>query len=164
MVLLKDHCLGKSCSFGLLYVSCVNVYNLYVCFFLCWFWGWDVGFDCINSWSLPFYLFVITGVWFPISCIILAFLHVLLHSIFVSKICGSQWFFSRTGYYFSKYNFQTLEVLREFDNRGSISYTSGHFIWNLWNGPSESFINFMVWGGGRVVQWCWVNFQYRASY
>ena len=27
--------------------------------FMCvpfWFWGWDVGFDCINSLSLPYYL------------------------------------------------------------------------------------------------------------
>ena len=28
---------------------------LWVCFPF-WFWGWDVGFDCISSWSLPFFL------------------------------------------------------------------------------------------------------------
>ena len=28
-------------------------------------------------------------------------------------------------------------------NRYRGSYTSGHFIWNLWNEPSESFINFI---------------------
>ena len=29
---------------------------LCVSFFPFWYWGWDVGCDCINSWSLPFYL------------------------------------------------------------------------------------------------------------
>ena len=47
----------KSCSFGLLYVSFVNVYRiLCVPFFPVWFWGWDVRCDCINFWSLSFYL------------------------------------------------------------------------------------------------------------
>ena len=30
--------------------------NLLVCFFRFWFCGWDVGFDCISSYSLPFFL------------------------------------------------------------------------------------------------------------
>ena len=34
--------------------------SLWVCFFPSWFWGWDVGLNCINSWSLPFYLFFST--------------------------------------------------------------------------------------------------------
>ena len=42
--------LGKRCSFGLLRVYFVNVYeSVYVCFLPYLFLEWDVGFDCINS-------------------------------------------------------------------------------------------------------------------
>ena len=44
-------CLGKSFSFGLVCVSCVNVHQ-FVCvnvFSLLVFSGWNVGFDCISS-------------------------------------------------------------------------------------------------------------------
>ena len=50
-------CLGKSCLFGLLCMSFVNVYEfLWVSFFPFWILGLDVGLDGINSLSLPFYL------------------------------------------------------------------------------------------------------------
>ena len=44
-------CLGKSCTFGLLCVSFVNVYQMFVCdsHFSLLVSGWDVGYDCINS-------------------------------------------------------------------------------------------------------------------
>ena len=52
-------CLGKNYSFGLLCMSFVNVYQFYVCAFCPFgFEGGDVGFYCIGSWSLPFYLLV----------------------------------------------------------------------------------------------------------
>ena len=35
-------------TFGLLYVSFVNIYQFIMCFFPFWFQCWDVGFDCIN--------------------------------------------------------------------------------------------------------------------
>ena len=41
-------CLGKSCSFGLLCVSFVNVYQ-FVCFFPFKFCEWEMGFGCISS-------------------------------------------------------------------------------------------------------------------
>ena len=46
-------CLRKSCLFGLMCVSFVNVNQLYVCFFPFGFEALDVGFDCFSSWSLP---------------------------------------------------------------------------------------------------------------
>ena len=50
-------CFGKSCLFGLLCVSIMNVYQLvYVCFFPFWFWGLGVGFNCISSRLLPTFL------------------------------------------------------------------------------------------------------------
>ena len=74
---------GKSCSFGLLCVSLVNLCQfLSMYFFRFWFWGWDLGFGCINSWgrdeefhcdnfwSLPvhlFFLFVLS-VFFDFRC------------------------------------------------------------------------------------------------
>ena len=43
-------CLEKSCSFGLPAV------NLCILLFPFWFWGQDVGSDCISSWSLLIFL------------------------------------------------------------------------------------------------------------
>ena len=41
-------CLGKSCIFGLLCVSFVNVYQILCVFFFPFgYWGWDVGCDYI---------------------------------------------------------------------------------------------------------------------
>ena len=40
------------------YCACLSwtFFNLCKCCFPFWFWGWDVGFDCVSSWSLPCFL------------------------------------------------------------------------------------------------------------
>ena len=47
----------------ILYESFVNVFQCAFMFLSHLVWGWDVGFDCINSWSLPFYWL---SIWLPI--------------------------------------------------------------------------------------------------
>ena len=48
-------CLGKIVYS--VYCACLSQTFINLCvFFPFWFWGWDVGFDCINSWPVPFYL------------------------------------------------------------------------------------------------------------
>ena len=42
-------CLEKSCSFGLLCMSYVNVYKFVFVLPSLLVLGWDVGFDCISS-------------------------------------------------------------------------------------------------------------------
>ena len=48
-------CLGKSCSFCLPrvpFVGCRQFVYLVISLFPFWFWGHDMGSDCISSWSL----------------------------------------------------------------------------------------------------------------
>ena len=48
--------LGKSCSFGLPRVPFVNCCQFMYLVIPFWFWGQDVGSDCISSWSLLIFL------------------------------------------------------------------------------------------------------------
>ena len=50
-------CFGKSCSFVLLCVFIMNVYQFEYVFLSFWFRGRAVGFDCMCSCPLPFYFF-----------------------------------------------------------------------------------------------------------
>ena len=49
-------CLGKSCSFGLPRVPFINCCQFMYLVISLWFWGQDVGSDCISSWSLLIFL------------------------------------------------------------------------------------------------------------
>ena len=48
--------LGKSCSFCLPRVPFVNCRQFMYLVFPFWFWGQDIGSDCISSWSLLIFL------------------------------------------------------------------------------------------------------------
>ena len=49
-------CLGKYCSIGLPRVPFINCCQLMYLVIFFWFWGQDVGSDCVGSWSLLIFL------------------------------------------------------------------------------------------------------------